>query len=126
MALIGAHLINKGAFDADICRRIHEAGELIPGSNTMYGAGVYAYYADRVPTACRGKPLVIFEPLTRQARVARIDIYIPGMYVPGQFSTPDHCFFVLPGPTSVPIKVALLGFVNCPGLQPYPGIVYHV
>jgi hypothetical protein len=127
MMVIGAHRINKGRVDMAVCESIHRMAALIPGSRTLMGAGVYAFYVDHVPRDSRLDPFVIFAPLPQRGRMALVDLCSPGFVTPGGAAVPDRRFFLLPGEVGKPIKVALLGFVNCPpGLPTYPGMLYYV
>jgi hypothetical protein len=127
MMVIGAHRINQGRVDIAVCESIHRMEALIPGSRTLMGAGVYAFYVDHVPRDSRFDPFVIFAPLPQRGRTAVVEVSSPGFVTPGGTSVPDRRFFLLPGEVGRPIKVAVLGFVNCPAILPkYPGIVYYV
>lgn len=127
MMVIGAHRINKGRLDIAVCESIHRMAALIPGPRTLMGAGVYAFYVDHVPRDSRLDPFVIFAPLPHHGRIELIDLLSPGFVTPAGTSVPDRRFFLLPGEIGKPIKVALLGFVNCPPMLPiYPGILYYV
>jgi hypothetical protein len=91
------------------------------------GKGVYAFYADHVPGDFRADPFVVFEPLPQHSRIALIEIFSWGFVTPGGTCVGDRRFFLLPGDVDTPIKVAILGFVNCPpGLLKYPGGLYYV
>ena len=126
MTVVGAHRINKGKMDVSICEAIAQTGALRPGDGTFYGAGVYAYYADHVPRDFLGDPFAVFEPIPHRGRINMLGIFSRGVSAPQGTSTPDRRFFLLPGEVGKPIKVAILGFVNCPGLPKYPGILYYV
>jgi hypothetical protein len=127
MIVIGAHRINQGRVDIAICESIYRMEALIPGSRTLMGRGVYAFYADHVPRDSRQDPFVIFAPLPQRGRIELVEISSPGFVTPGGTSVPDRRFFLLPGEVGKPIKVALLGFVNGPPMLPrYPGVLYYV
>jgi hypothetical protein len=127
MTVIGAHRINQGRIDLSVCESIHRMAALIPGSRTLMGVGVYAFYADHVPRDSRSDPFVIFAPLPRRGRIELVDLSSPGFVTPSGTSVADRRFFLLPGEVGKPIKVALLGFVNCPPTLPnYPGTLYYV
>jgi len=122
--ILGAHLINKGSFDPAICQQIQRTGILVVGPNTWYGAGVYAYYADRIPATHRGKATVIFQVQHVNQRAEIMDICLPGHH-----TMADGRFFLLrvPGVTiGTAIAVTVLGFVNCPSLSTFPGRPYYV
>ena len=121
MLLIGAHRINHGTFDPQICRQIQQSSTLIVGPGTTYGAGVYAYYPDRVPKNFRGDPFVMFQALPTRAMIEMADIHIPGGSYAG-----DTRFFILRGAIGAAMRVAVLGFVNCQGFPQYPGDFYYV
>jgi hypothetical protein len=112
--MIGAHQINQGRVDIAVCESIHRMAALIPGSRTLMGTGVYAFYVDHVPCNSRFDPFVIFAPLPQRGRIEVVELSSPGFVTPGGISVPDRRFFLLPGEVGKPIKVALLGFVNCP------------
>lgn len=64
MALIsGVHVIAKGdrRMAREIARDIAEYQRLLIGSNTMYGAGVYAWQEEFLPAYLVDQPQVIFE-----------------------------------------------------------------
>jgi hypothetical protein len=127
MIVIGAHRINKGSINASICKSIAEMSALIPGRGTIYGTGAYAYYADSIPHEMRDDPFVIFEPSHQHGQLHLIDLLSSGFITKHGTSVPDRRFFLLPGRVDVPIKVAILGFVNCPPELPkYPGMLYYV
>jgi hypothetical protein len=127
MMVIGAHRINQGRVDIAVCESIHRMAALIPGSRTLMGTGVYAFYSDHVPRDSRFDPFVIFAPLAQHGRIELVELCSPGFVTPGGTSVPDRRFFLLPGEVGKPIKVALLGFVNGPPILPkYPGILYYV
>jgi hypothetical protein len=119
MLLIGAHRINHGTFDPQICQQIQQSSTLVVGQGTTYGAGGYAYYPNRIPGAFRRDPFVVFQALPVRAMIDMGDIYIPGGPYAG-----DTRFFVLRGAIGAAIQVAMLGFVNCPGFPTYPGQLY--
>jgi hypothetical protein len=127
MMVIGAHRINQGRVDIAVCESIHRMVALIPGSRTLMGTGVYAFYVDHVPRDSRFDPFVIFAPLPQRGRIEMVELSSPGFITPGGTSVPDRRFFLLPGEVGKPIKVAVLGFVNGPPMLPkYPGILYYV
>ncbi len=121
MLLLGVHRINHGTFDTQICQAIQQNSTLVIGTRTTYGAGVYAYFPDRVPRNSRPDPFVVFQALPAAAMIEMADIYIRG----GPYAS-DVRFFVLRGTISAAIRVAVLGFMNCPGFPTYPGDVYYV
>lgn len=91
------------------------------------GTGIYAFYVDHVPRDSRFDPFVIFTPLPRRGRIELVELFSPGFVTPGGTSVADRRFFLLPGEVGKPVKVAVLGFVNCPAILPkYPGILYYV
>ena len=91
------------------------------------GTGIYAFYVDHVPRDSRFDPFVIFTPLPRRSRIELVELFSPGFVTPGGTSVADRRFFLLPGEVGKPVKVAVLGFVNCPAILPkYPGILYYV
>lgn len=118
MILIGVHRINKGTYDQFTCNQIYQQQQLLVGSNTMFGAGVYAYYHNAVPSEWRDDPHVVFQPLPNRA-----ELHISHIILPGTNYSPDSRFFVLPAPCNSYVKIAVLGFVNCPSpaLPKYPG-----
>lgn len=123
MLLLGAHRIDKGTFSSQTCAQIVNNGGLLVGTNTAYGAGVYAYYPDKIPRRFRGDPFVVFEvpPQIRTGRVIK-DIYVVGVStVAGETR-----FFMLPGAMGNIVQVAILGFINCPNFAPYPGTLTFV
>ncbi len=64
MALVrGIHIIAKGdrARAREIARDIAKNQRLLIGSNTMYGAGVYAWQEEFLPVHLVDQPQVIFE-----------------------------------------------------------------
>lgn len=74
MALIlGVHIIAKGNREMarDIARDIVEHQRLLIGSNTMYGAGVYAWQEEFLPVHLADQPQVIFEIDDRHILLAR-------------------------------------------------------
>jgi hypothetical protein len=89
---------------------------------TVFGSGAYAYYADLVPAAFRGSPLVVFEPVREQGAVIIKDIYIrPDPVNPVRF--PGRRFFMRPSDPlrGLIVAIDILGFINCPGF-PEPTI----
>jgi hypothetical protein len=88
MALIqGIHLLAHG--DKVEARRIAEDIQryqrLLVGTNTVYGAGVYAWYANRLSETLQDWPAVLFEieetevvPVVTRAGVPRGFFRIPG------------------------------------------------
>lgn len=127
IAMLGAHLINKGKFDPSIGESINQMEALIPGNATWFGSGIYAYYVDHVPHKFRGKPFVVFEPIAVRGVLTLIQVVARGIQSPGGMTTPDRRFFLLPGAIGNPLKVRLLGFVDCPSPLPkYPGALYYV
>jgi len=123
MLLICAHRINHGTYDRHICEQIQRSSALVIGPNTVYGAGVYAYYPDRIPRNFRRDPFVVFQALPMAALSEVADVFIYG----GPYAS-DVRFFVLRGTrtTGNAIRVAILGFVNCQGFPPYPGDLYYM
>jgi hypothetical protein len=127
MMVIGAHRINQGQVDIAVCESTYRMDALIPGSRTLMGTGVYAFYVDHVPRDSRYDPFVIFVPLPQRGRIELVEFFSPGFVTPGGTSVPDRRFFLMPGEVGKPIKVAILGFVHCPPTLPkYPGILYYV
>ncbi|MBI3303906.1 MAG: hypothetical protein HYZ72_17715, partial [Deltaproteobacteria bacterium] len=59
MLLLGAHRINHGTFDLQICQQIQQSSTLVAGQGTTYGAGVYAYYPHRILGPFRRDPFVV-------------------------------------------------------------------
>jgi hypothetical protein len=86
----------------------------------MYGAGVYAYYPDRVPLQYQGDPLVIFQALPVRACLDTREVFLKGR------ADIDIHFFAIRGTIGAAIPVALLGFVNCPRFSSYHGRLYYV
>ena len=119
MMRIGAHLINHGESDTEVCQSICRTESLIVGPNTYDGAGVYAYFPDRIPLRFQGAPLVVF-----QARPVRAMIEVAEIYIPGMSRVSDSLFFVLRGSIGTSIRVSILGFANCPGFPSYAGTLY--
>ena len=120
MLFMGAHRINHGTFDAQICRQIQQHNTLVVGPGTMYGAGVYAYYSDRIPVRFREDPLVVFQAVPVRARIELATMTLR------RGTAPDIHFFVLRGTIGAAIPVAVLGFVNCPAFPAYPGQLSYV
>lgn len=120
MLLLGAHRINHGTFDVQICRLMQQRNTLIVGTSTMYGAGVYAYYPDRLPGRLREDPFVIFQAVPVRAQIELAAIILR------RGTAPDIHFFVLRGTIGTALPVAVLGFVNCPGFPAYPGQLSYV
>jgi hypothetical protein len=120
MLHIGVHLINHGDFDVAICRAIQQSQSLRVGPNTMYGAGVYAYYVDRVPIRFPGSPFVVFQPLPARGLIEITEVYLSGMQ-----GKSDSCFFLVRGPVGSMIHMAILGFVNCPQFPAYAANLYY-
>ena len=122
MLLLGAHLINAGQFDKDICQQINAVnGLMVGGGATYFGTGVYAYYPDMIPVRYRRSPLVIFQASYRRGQ---LDVRL--VRVPGSFITADQPFFVLLAPAGRTIPIDLLGFINCPNFPPYPGTLMYL
>lgn len=121
MFIIGAHRINHGGFDGNICQQIKDSRSL--RGNGAYGYGAYAYYADRVPVEFRRDPFVIFQPLPTRTALEITHVRVPAVSI-GNYQVPDTFFFVVRGSASRSIPVAILGFVNCQGFQPYEGRLY--
>ena len=64
MALIqGIHILAHGSLTRarEIAKDIKENQRLLVGTNTVYGAGAYAWYPDRLPDYWQNSPLVVFE-----------------------------------------------------------------
>jgi hypothetical protein len=91
--VIGAHRINQGRLDAAICESIHRMSALIPGSRTLMGTGVYAFYVDHVPRDSRLDPFVVFVPLAQRGRIELVDLCSSGFVSPAGTSVPDRRFF---------------------------------
>jgi hypothetical protein len=111
MLMIGAHRINHGTYDRQICQQIWDSREL-QGRGT-FGRGGYAFYADGIPTEYRDDPFVIFQPTPAQAVIEIAHVHIPGM-VMMHLQVKDTCFFVVQNRSTgghVPIRI--LGFINC-------------
>lgn len=125
MLLIGAHRINHGGFDANICQQIQQNQGLLVGPTSFYGTGVYAYYADHVPARHRHDPFVVFQVSMRQQMVEVRHILMQGQQQ-GSFVSPGSRFFVLSGAAATVVPVLILGFVNCPGLLIYRGLLYFM
>jgi hypothetical protein len=122
MFIIGAHRINHGGFDANICQQIQDSSSL--QGNGGYGYGAYAYYADRIPVAYRGDPFTIFQPLIIRTTLDITDVRVPGLSF-GNYYVRDTFFFVVRGSIGRPIPVAILGFLNCQGFPSYRGRLYY-
>jgi len=125
MLLMGAHRINHGGFDAQVCQQIVANRALLVGPNTFYGAGVYAYYVDHVPSAFRGDPFVIFQVAPTQRSMDVRHVVIQGQRS-GSLSSPGSRFLVLPGAVGSLVSVVILGFINCTSFTSYTGIVYYM
>ena len=122
MLLLGAHRINKGQFDAGICGQILSRNGLIAGvGSTYFGSGAYAYYPDKIPARFRGDSFVVFQTSYQRMQLDVRDIRLPGAMI-----TSDQRFFVLPASPGSMVAVAILGFVNCPGFQNYPGTLSYM
>jgi hypothetical protein len=121
MLIIGAHRINHGGFDGDICRQIQDSRSL--RGNGAYGYGAYAYYADRSPGEFRSDPFAIFQPLIIRTTLDITHVRVPGLST-GNYHVRDTFFFVVRGSTGSSIPVAILGFVNCQGFPLYEGRLY--
>jgi hypothetical protein len=122
MFIIGAHRINHGGFDANICQQIQDSSSL--QGNGGYGYGAYAYYADRIPVAYRGDPFAIFQPLIIRTTLDITHVLVPGLSF-GNYHVRDTFFFVVRGSIGRPIPVAILGFLNCQGFPSYQGRLYY-
>jgi hypothetical protein len=122
MLIIGAHRINHGGFDANICQQIQDSNSL--RGNGAYGYGAYAYYADRIPVAFRGDPFAIFQPRIVRTMLDITHVRVPGLSA-GNYQVRDTFFFVVRGSSGGPIPVAILGFVNCQGFPSYEGSLYY-
>jgi hypothetical protein len=122
MLLIGAHRINHGGFDGNICQQINDSRSL--RGNGAYGYGAYAYYADRVPGEFRSDPFAIFQPLIIRTALDITHVRVPGLSS-GNYRVRDTFFFIVRGAASSSIPVAILGFVNCQGFPPYEGRLYY-
>jgi hypothetical protein len=122
MLIIGAHRINHGGFDGHICQQITDSRSLRGHGACGYGA--YAYYADRVPVEFRRDPFVVFQPITTRTALNITHVHVPG-FSTGNYQVKDTFFFVVRGSASSSIPVAILGFVNCQGFQPYQGRLYY-
>ena len=120
MLLIGAHRINHGTFDPVICQDIRQHSRLRVGSMTVQGAGVYAYYTDRVPGRFRRDPFVVFQVLPQNGT-----IFLKAIRVKGGPYAVDTLFFVLPAAVGRHVPIAVLGFVNCHGLPHFPGELFY-
>jgi hypothetical protein len=106
--IIGAHVINKGIYSAEVVTRIEQSSGLIVGTGTVYGAGVYAYYADAVPARFADSPMVVFQlPASGRRRWDVREVYIRGL--PGVHGSR---FFLVPAPIGSTVPVAVLGFLN--------------
>jgi hypothetical protein len=123
MLRIGVHCINHGSFDPQICLQIYHQSTLVVGHGTAHGSGVYAYYPDRVPRSLQGNPFVVFQALPVRQHMEIADIYVQGT----AFSA-DTRFFVLRAIIGTPIRIAVIGFINCqhPQLLAYGGRIYYV
>jgi hypothetical protein len=123
MFRIGVHCINHGTFDPQICLHIYHQSILIVGPGTTHGSGIYAYYPDRVPRSLRGDPFVVFQALPVRQQIEVTDIYVRGT----QFSA-DTRFFLLRAAIGTPIRIAVLGFINCQHAQlpAYSGRIYYI
>jgi hypothetical protein len=122
MLLIGAHRINHGGFDGNICQQIRDSRSL--RGNGVYGYGAYAYYADRVPVEFRNDPFLIFQPLTTRTVLNITHVRVSGLSA-GSYQVEDTFFFVVRGASGRPIPVAILGFLNCQGFPIYEGRLYY-
>ena len=122
MLIIGAQRINHGGFDGNICQQIKDSRSL--RGTGAYGYGAYAYYADRVPVGFRSDPFVIFQPLSTRTTLDITHVRVPGLST-GNYQVRDTFFFVVRGSVSRYIPVAILGFVNCQGFQPYEGRLFY-
>ena len=109
MLIIGAHRINHGGFDGNICQQIKDSRSLL--GYGAYGYGAYAYYADRVPVQFSTDPFVIFQPLTTRTSLDITHVRVPG-FPTGNYRVRDTFFFIVRGAASRSIPVAILGFVN--------------
>jgi hypothetical protein len=89
MMVIGAHRINQGRVDIAVCESIHRMAALIPGSGTLMGTGVYAFYVDHAPRDSRFDPFVIFAPLPQRGRIELVELFSPGIVTSGGTSVPD-------------------------------------
>ena len=79
MLIIGAHRINHGGFDGNICRQIQDSRSL--RGNGAYGYGAYAYYADRIPGEIQESiPLSIFQPLIIRTTLDITHVRVPGLW----------------------------------------------
>jgi hypothetical protein len=113
--LVGAHRINNGIYDQATCQSIQRDRALWV-TRGVHGHGVYAYYADLVPTRFRGDPFVVFEP-DRRAGVVDIRDVLTRADPFGYFN--GLPFFLIPSsPLTNSLQISILGFVNCPGLSP--------
>jgi hypothetical protein len=127
MGIMGAHVINKGTLDTSICDSIYQQSALKPGTGTTYGTGSYAYYIDHVPQEFRNSPFVVFEPMPVRGCIELRQFIVPGIAPRGESPPLMRRFFLLPGVVGRPIKIAVLGFMNCPPHLPkYTGVVYYV
>jgi len=65
--------------------------------------------------------LVVFQALPVSAMIEMAEIHSRG----GPYAA-DSRFFVLRAPIGTAIRVAVLGFLNCPGFPTYPGPLSYV
>jgi hypothetical protein len=122
MFIIGAHRINHGGFDANICQQIQDSSSL--QGNGGYGYVAYAYYADRIPGEFRSDPFAIFQPLIIRTTLDITHVRVPGLSVQN-YHVRDTFFFVVRGSIGRPIPVAIPGFLNCQGFPSYQGRLYY-
>jgi hypothetical protein len=122
MLIIGAHRINHGGFDGNICQQINDSCPLQGSRAYRYGA--YAYYAARILGEFRSDPFAIFQPLIIRTALDITHIRVPALSS-GNYRLGDTFFFVVRGAAIRSIPVAILGFVNCQGFPPYEGRLYY-
>ncbi len=98
----GIHLLAHGNITGArrIARDIQQHQRLLVGSNTVYGAGAYAWYPHRMPRNLHNWPQVLFEI----DDTAIIDICMRDGTSRG--------FFRIPGPIGSCVSIRVLTFSN--------------
>ena len=109
----GCHLIEHGDHSAAAVTAPKIWRDGLMSSTSIYGAAVWAFYADMVPKRWRTSPLVVFD--VDKEIVQRCDCPLP--------DRPDYAFMKITAPESSYITATIVGFVNVPNLPIYSGTI---